>query len=67
MIGSVRITAADGQLFLRSGRGAWRNELRMLPADLADPALFALVFDDNGRVKGIRFDRLMYVQRNEAP
>ena len=78
MTGSVQITAANGQLFLRSRRGYWRNELRTLPADPADPALFALdtgaaepplvalVLDDNGRVKGLRFDRLVYMQRNEA-
>ena len=76
--GRVQITARDGRLFLRSRRGAWRDGLRMLPADPADPAFFALdsgateppmvalVLEDNGCVKGIRFDRLVYMERNES-
>ena len=78
MTGRVQITAADGGLVLRSRRGAWRDGLRMLPADPSDPALFALdtdaaepplvalVQDDGGGVKGIRFDRLSYLERNDS-
>ena len=76
--GRVQITARDGGLFLRSRRGAWRDGLKMLPADPGDPAFFALdngaaepplvalVLDDQRRVKGIRFDRLSYLERNES-
>ena len=50
----------------------------MLSADRSDPALFALdtgaaepplvalVLDDRRGVKGIRFDRLSYLERNDA-
>ena len=76
--GRVQITAHDGGLFLRSRRGAWREGVRMRPADQADPGFFVLdtgepespfivlVRDDSGRVKGVRFDRLVYMERNEA-
>ena len=78
MTGRVQITAVAGRLFLRSRRGAWRDGLLMLPADRSDPALFALdtgvaepplvalVLDDRRGVKGIRFDRLSYLERNDS-
>ena len=76
--GRVQITAQDGGLVLRSRRGAWREGVRMLPADPADPAFFsldtgqterplvALALDDGGRARAIRFDRLVYMERNDS-
>ena len=76
--GRVQITAKDGGLVLRYRHSAWRAGVRMLPAAPADPAFFsldtgqterplvALVLDDDGRTKAIRFDRLVYMERNDS-
>ena len=76
--GRVQVTARDGELFLRSRRGPWREGVRMVSADPADPAIFALdtggpepslvalVRDASGAVTGVRFDRMVELVRNEA-
>ena len=76
--GRVQITAENGGLFLRSRRGAWREGVKMVPADPADPMFFVLDTgeleppfvvlsrDGSGLINGVRFDRLVYMARNEA-
>ena len=77
-MGRVQITADDEGLVFRSRRGPAREGVRMRPADRGDPTLFALdtgaaephlavlVLDEGGGVKGLRLDRLVYMERNDA-
>jgi CubicO group peptidase (beta-lactamase class C family) len=41
-VGRVRIEDHDGDLYVRSQRGLWKDGVRMLPADASDPAFFML-------------------------
>ncbi len=64
--GRVRIEARDGDLYVHSQRGLWKDGARMLPADASDPAFFtlatediepvsvALVRNDAGEITGLR-------------
>ena len=75
-MGRVQITADEEGLIFRSRRGPAREGVRMRPADRDDPALFALdtgaadparvvlVRDDDGSIRGLRLDRLVYMERN---
>jgi hypothetical protein len=76
--GRVQISAEDGGLILRARRGPWKGGVRMLPADPTDPAFFALdtgeqepqdvalLLNREGRVAGLRFDRLVHMVRNDS-
>ena len=76
--GRVQISSRDGGLILHARRGPWKGSVRMLPADAADPAFFALdtgepeppcvtlLPDEQGRVTGLRFDRLVHMVRNDS-
>ena len=76
--GRLQITEEAGELILRSRRGAWRNGVRLLPADENDPFFLALdtsavqkpkialVTDVGGEVTGMRLDRLAWMDRDES-
>ena len=76
--GRVQIKQQDGGLLIRSRHGAWKNGVRMLPADPYDPAFFlldtgepepapaTLELNESGVVTGIRFDRMVYLVRNDS-
>lgn len=76
--GRLQITEEAGELILRSRRGAWRNGVRLLPADPGDPYFLcldtaaiekpriALVTDSGGRVMGMRLDRLAWMERDDS-
>jgi CubicO group peptidase (beta-lactamase class C family) len=76
--GRLQITEEDGELILRSRRGALRNGVRLLPADASDPFFLALdtpavqkpeialVTDDDGHVTGIRMARLAWMDRDDS-
>ncbi len=78
-IGRVHVTADGDSLMLRSRWGAWKDGLRMRPADSADPAFFALepegrerahvlfTRDASGRVDGLRCDELYHLVRRDLP
>jgi hypothetical protein len=78
-IGRLHIAAEGDALVLRSRWGAWKGGVRMLPADPADPAFFAiqtegsdpaylaLTRDASGRVDGLRCDELTYMVRRDDP
>lgn len=70
--------ASDGQgLTIRARRGVWKQGVPLLPADEADPLLFAacapgsdpalvlLTRDARGRIDGIRFGDLCHMVRND--
>jgi CubicO group peptidase (beta-lactamase class C family) len=73
-MGRVRIEAEGGGLMFRARRGPFKDGVRMIPADPADPRLFAL---DNGEpalplvalqlggggVVGLRMDRLIHLHK----
>jgi CubicO group peptidase (beta-lactamase class C family) len=70
--GRVTVEAQDGGLVLRSQRGPWKEGARMLPVerdffvldtDDPEPPGVAVVLDDDGRVTGLRFDRLVEMVR----
>jgi CubicO group peptidase (beta-lactamase class C family) len=64
--GRVRIEDHDGDLYVHSQRGPWKDGVRMLPADASDPTFFmcqtehgepayvALVRNDAGEVTALR-------------
>jgi CubicO group peptidase (beta-lactamase class C family) len=76
--GRIQIAAEGGRLTLHARRGPWKGGVRMLPVDSADPAFFvldtgepappcvALLSDQERRVTGLRFDRLVYMVRNDS-
>jgi CubicO group peptidase (beta-lactamase class C family) len=76
--GRLQITEEDGELILRSRRGALRHGVRLLPADASDPFFLALdiaavqkpeialVTDDDGHVTGIRLTRLAWMDRDDS-
>ena len=76
--GRIQIASKDGGLVLHARRGPWKGGVRMLPADPADPAFFALDTGEpepprlallpnrEGRVSGLRFDRLVHMVRNDS-
>jgi CubicO group peptidase (beta-lactamase class C family) len=65
-LGRVRIRDHDGDLYVRSERGPWKDGARMLLADASDPTFFmletediepsylALVRNDAGEITGLR-------------
>jgi CubicO group peptidase (beta-lactamase class C family) len=76
--GRLQITEEDGELILRSRRGAWRNGIRLLPVDADDPFFLALdtasvvkpkialILDSGGQVSGLRLDRLTLMERDDT-
>ncbi|MCP5152579.1 MAG: beta-lactamase family protein [Ectothiorhodospiraceae bacterium] len=76
--GRLQVTDEAGELVLRSRRGAWRQGVRLLPADPADDHLFALdvdsvdpprvafVRDAAGMVSGLRLDRMAWMPRDQG-
>jgi len=78
-IGRVHIEAEGGSLILRSRWGAWKQGVRMMPADPAEPAFFAvraeggepayiaLTRNAAGRVDGLRCDELTHMVRGDQP
>ena len=76
--GRLQITEENGELILRSRRGAWRNGIRLLAADANDPLLLtldtasttkpkiALAKDSNGRIISLRLDRLSLMERDDS-
>ena len=76
--GRLQITEEDGELILRSRRGAWRNGVRLLAADANDPLLLtldtastikpniALAMDSNGSINSLRLDRLSLMERDDS-
>ena len=74
-IGRVQITVREGELWLRTRRGPWREGLRMVPdasglfaLDTGDPEppQVSLVLDGNGEVAELRFDRLVHMVKSES-
>ena len=77
-IGRVHIEASDGELILRSRWGPWKGGVRMMPADPADPAFFAVQADGgepahialtrgaSGRVDGLNCDELTHMVRRDT-
>ena len=75
--GRLQITARDGELHLRSRRGAWREGVRLAQPDPGDPAFFVLdtgapdpprlVFarDQRGVATAIHMQRMNFV-RNDS-
>jgi len=69
--GRIQISARDGGLVLHARRGAWKEGVRMRPADPNDSGLFllesgtvepqhvALTLGASGEVTGLRFNRLV--------
>ena len=76
--GRLQITEEAGELVLRSRRGAWRNGVRLLPADPEDPYFLALdtaeiekprialVTNSTGQVTGMRLDRMAWMERDNS-
>ena len=76
--GRLQITEENGDLILRSRRGDWRNGIRLIRADAHDPFFLALdtasvvkpkialVSDTDGRVSGLRLDRLSLMERDDT-
>ena len=76
--GRLQLQVEDGDLVLRSRRGAWRDGVRLVPADVEDPGFLvldtggpeppalALVRDDSGAVTGLRLDRLVHMTRSAS-
>ena len=76
--GRLQITEESGELILRSRRGAFRNGVRLLPADKSDPFFLAidtpalqkpkiaLVTNTDGQVTGIRLPRLAWMDRDHS-
>jgi CubicO group peptidase (beta-lactamase class C family) len=74
-IGRVQITVRDGELWLRTRRGPWREGLRMIPdasglfaLDTGDPEPphVSLVLDSHWQVAELRFDRLVHMVKTES-
>jgi CubicO group peptidase (beta-lactamase class C family) len=75
--GRIQLSAREGELWLHARRGPWKEGKRLVPADAADPAFFmldtrepeppcvALLRDADGRVTGLRHDRLVEMVRTE--
>ena len=75
--GRLQITARDGELYLLSRRGAWREGVRMAQPDSSDPSFFVLdtgapdpprlVFgrDESGVPTSIHMNRMSFV-RNDS-
>ena len=75
-VGRIQITEKDGELELRTRRGALREGVRMVPTDSSDPAFFSLdtgapeppglvlTFDDNKAVTGLHMSRMNLVRNN---
>ena len=75
--GRLQITPRDGELYLRSRRGPWREGVRLAQPDPSDPTFFmldtgapdppGLVFerDDSGVPTTIHMDRMTFV-RNDS-
>lgn len=73
--GRIQISERDGGLVIHARRGPWKDGARMFPADEDDPGFFeleteaierphlALLRDAAGAVKGLRFDRLVEMER----
>lgn len=75
-MGRLQIKAAGGGLMLYSRRGPWKGGVRLHAGDPADPAFLYAEDDalepsriallrDNGRVTGLRCDRLVEMARTE--
>ena len=76
--GRLQITEEDGELILRSRRGAWRNGVRLLAADANDPLLLTLdtaltikpnivlTMDSNGSINSLRLDWLSLMERDDS-
>jgi CubicO group peptidase (beta-lactamase class C family) len=76
--GRVQISEREGGLVLHSRRGLWKAGVPMVPADPANPDLFALVTeapvqeviavlrDEKGDVVGLRFPQIIDVYRAEG-
>jgi CubicO group peptidase (beta-lactamase class C family) len=76
--GRVQISEREGGLVLHSRRGPWKAGVPMLPADPAEPDLFALLTaapmpdvmavlrDDTGAVTGLRFPQIVDMHRAEG-
>ena len=74
--GRLQITARDGELYLRSRRGPWREGFRLAQPDPGDPAFFVLdtgapdpprlVFarDESGVPTTIQMDRMTFVRND---
>ncbi|MCH8186135.1 MAG: beta-lactamase family protein [Chloroflexi bacterium] len=73
--GLVEVSERDGELTLRARRGIWRRGVPMTRATADDPTLFVLdqgepepplvafTLSPQGAVDGLRFDRLVEMQR----
>jgi hypothetical protein len=76
--GRVQISEREGGLVLHSRRGPWKAGVPMVPADPAEPDLFALLTaapmpdvmavlrDDTGAVTGLRFPQIVDMHRAEG-
>jgi hypothetical protein len=74
--GAVQIMTKDGGLALRSQRGPWKEGVRLVPVDEAQPDVFALDNGDldpqrvvtvrgpDGAVTGLRFSNLVEMRRS---
>ena len=75
-MGRIQIIEKDGELELRTRRGALREGVRLVPTDPKDPAFFSLdtgapeppglvlTFDDNKAVTGLHMSRMNLVRNN---
>ena len=74
--GRLQITARDGELYLRSRRGPWREGFRLAQPDPGDPAFFVLdtgapdpprlvfVHDERGVPTTIHMNRMTFVRND---
>jgi CubicO group peptidase (beta-lactamase class C family) len=77
-VGRVRIEDHDGDLYVHSQRGPWKDGVRMLPADASDPTFFmlqtedvepaylALVRNDAGEITGLRGDMMELIRAPDS-
>jgi hypothetical protein len=76
--GRIQITVKDGDLYIRSRRGAWREGLKLIQRESNDPTFYTIgtdqierpgllfVGDNKGEISEIHFDRLTHMIRNEV-
>jgi CubicO group peptidase (beta-lactamase class C family) len=74
--GRIQISEQDGELVMYSRRGPWKSGARLLPVRADEPDFFAidspgdpvsymaLLLDDKGSVKGLRFPQIVDMYRN---
>ncbi len=77
-VGRAQLSVRDGDLWLHTRRGVWKDGVRLLPADPADPCFFIVDRDGDepsyvvltrphdGAVDGFRCDELIRMIRTET-